>query len=71
MAREPQVTGNHGGSKRQEKGAIKKLLSTSKFLLPIHDKPAKIEGGHVVGRLDMQVPGAITQTVARRNWFPM
>ena len=69
-AHEPQVTGNHAGSKRGEKAAIKKLLATSKFLLPIHDKPAKIEGGQVIGRLDMQVPGPVTQTVPRRDWFP-
>jgi glyoxylase-like metal-dependent hydrolase (beta-lactamase superfamily II) len=69
-AHEPQVTGNHAGSKRGEKAAIKKLLATSRFLLPVHDKPARIEGGQVVGRLDMQVPGPITQSVPRRDWFP-
>ena len=42
-ANEPRTTGNHGVSKREEKAAIKKLLAGSKFLLPIHDKPAKIE----------------------------
>lgn len=68
---EPQVTGNHAGSKRSEKAAIKKLLNSSKFLLPVHDKPAKIEHGQVVGRLDLQVPGPISQTVARRDWFPV
>ena len=36
---EPQVTGNHAGSKRSEKAAIKKLLNSSRFLLPVHDKP--------------------------------
>ena len=66
---EPQVTGNHAGSKRQEKAAIKKLLNGSKFLLPVHDKPAKVENGQIVGRLDMAVPGPISQTVHRRNWF--
>jgi glyoxylase-like metal-dependent hydrolase (beta-lactamase superfamily II) len=69
-AHEPQVTGNHSGSKRGEKAAIKKLLATSRFLLPIHDKPARIEGAQVVGRLDMQVPGPIAQSVPRRDWFP-
>jgi glyoxylase-like metal-dependent hydrolase (beta-lactamase superfamily II) len=69
-APEPQVTGNHAGSKRGEKAAIKKLLASSKFLLPVHDKPAKIEGGQVVGRLEMQVPGPIIQSVPRRDWFP-
>jgi len=64
-----QVTGNHANSKRAEKAAIKKLLNSSRFLLPVHDKPAKIERGQVIGRLDLQVPGPVTQTVARRDWF--
>ena len=66
-----QVTGNHGGSKRDEKAQIRKLLSNSRFLLPIHDKPAKIEHGVVVGRLDMVVPGPVSQTVSPRAWFPV
>ena len=67
---EPRVTGNHSVSKREEKAAIKKLLNSSKFLLPIHDKPAKIEADQVVARLDMQVPGPTSQSVPRRDWFP-
>lgn len=70
MAFEPQVTGNHGMTKRQEKGAIKKLLNRSRFLLPIHDKPARIEDQGVVARLDMTVPGPTLQSVPRRDWFP-
>jgi glyoxylase-like metal-dependent hydrolase (beta-lactamase superfamily II) len=69
-AGEPQVTGNHVGSKRGEKAAIKKLLNNARFLLPVHDKPAKVEGGQIVGRLDMTVPGPISQTVPQRTWFP-
>jgi len=68
---EPQVTGNHSGSKRAEKGAIKKLLNNYKYLLPIHDKPAMIEHQQVIGRLEMQVPGPISQTLPKRNWFPV
>jgi len=68
---EPQVTGNHAGSKRAEKGAIKKLLHNYDFLLPIHDKPAKIENQQVVGRLEQQVPGPITESLPKREWFPM
>jgi hypothetical protein len=67
---EPRTTGNHGVSKRDEKAQIKKLLSNAKFLLPVHDRPAKIEGGQVVGRLHDVVPGPITQSTAPRNWFP-
>lgn len=68
---EPQVTGNHSGSKRAEKGAIKKLLNNYKYLLPIHDKPAMIEHQQVIGRLELQVPGPISQTLPKRNWFPV
>ena len=67
---EPRTTGNHGTSKRAEKAAIKKLLSSSRYLLPVHDRPAKIEGGAVVGRLHDQVPGPVVQTLPRREWFP-
>lgn len=67
---EPQVTGNHAGSKRAEKAAIKKLLNNHRYLLPIHDKAAVVERGQVVGRVETAVPGPITQSVARRNWFP-
>src|SRR5207302_980973 len=67
---EPRTTGNHGTTKRAEKAAIKKLLSNSRYLLPVHDRPAKIDGGAIVGRLHDQVPGPIVQTLPRRDWFP-
>jgi glyoxylase-like metal-dependent hydrolase (beta-lactamase superfamily II) len=70
QAFEPQVTGNHGTSKRQERAAIKKLLSNARFLLPVHDRPAKIEAGDVVARLQDAVPGPTTQSLPRRSWFP-
>ena len=58
LEREPQVTGNHGLAKRQEKAAIKKALHSGRFLLPGHDYPARIEAGRVVARLADSVPGA-------------
>ena len=67
---EPQVTGNHAGSKRAEKAEIKKLLNRFKFLLPVHDRPARIEHGQVSGRLGMAVPGPVVETLPQRNWFP-
>ena len=45
-------------------------LVTNKHLLPVHDRPAKIEGGNVVGRLHDQVPGPVVQSLPQRNWFP-
>jgi len=47
----------NGVSKRDEKAQIKKLLSNARYLLPVHDRPAKIEHGFVTGRLHDQVPG--------------
>ena len=68
---EPQVTGNHAGSKRAEKAAFKKLMNNYTWVLPTHDKGAKIERGQVVGRTGMVVPGPLVETVPRRDWFPM
>jgi hypothetical protein len=67
---EPQTTGNHGLSKRAEKGAIKKLLNNARFLLPVHDRPCRVEGGVVTGRLQDSVPGPIVQSYPKRQWFP-
>src|ERR1700745_415902 len=39
---EPRTTGTHGTSKRAEKRAIKKLLSSSRYLRPVHDRPGEI-----------------------------
>ncbi len=52
-------TGNHGTTKRQEKAAIRKALNSGRFVLPMHDRPAVVEGGRVVGRLFDSVPGKI------------
>ncbi|MGL5137680.1 MAG: N-acyl homoserine lactonase family protein, partial [Beijerinckiaceae bacterium] len=68
---EPRVTGNHGMSKRAEKAAIKRLMNMGAFLLPVHDKPAKVHAGYVTGRMDMAIPGPMTQSLPTRNWFPM
>jgi glyoxylase-like metal-dependent hydrolase (beta-lactamase superfamily II) len=68
---EPQTTGNHGGSKRAEKGAIKKVLNNARFVLPVHDRPARVDRGMVIARLQDSVPGPIVQSVPKRNWFPM
>jgi glyoxylase-like metal-dependent hydrolase (beta-lactamase superfamily II) len=57
LADEPQTTGNHTMTKRQEKAAIKKALNSGTFVLPIHDFPARVEGGRVVSRLKDAVPG--------------
>jgi glyoxylase-like metal-dependent hydrolase (beta-lactamase superfamily II) len=60
LAFQPAPTGNHGTSKRQESAAAKKALSSGVFLLPMHDRPAKVEHSRVVGRLHDSVPGPVT-----------
>ena len=59
MGDNPAVTGNHGGSKRAEKAAIRKALNGSRFVLPAHDRPAVLERGQVVGRTFDSVPGEL------------
>ncbi len=56
---EPQPTGNHATTKRQEKGAVKKALQNT-FVLPVHDYPARVEAGRIVARLEDSVPGPET-----------
>jgi glyoxylase-like metal-dependent hydrolase (beta-lactamase superfamily II) len=57
LAYEPQTTGNHTMTKRQEKAAIKKALNSGTFVLPMHDFPARVDHGQVVTRLRDAVPG--------------
>lgn len=56
--KEPAPTGNHGTSKRQEKTAVKRVLYEGDFVLPVHDRPARVnDRGEVVARLYDEVPG--------------
>jgi glyoxylase-like metal-dependent hydrolase (beta-lactamase superfamily II) len=64
MYMDPAVTGNQGTSKRQEKAAIRKAVNSGRFVLPLHDRPAVIEHGRVVGRLFDSVPGKIIENDA-------
>ena len=64
MHMDPAVTGNHGTSKRQEKGAIRKAVNSGRFVVPLHDRPAVIEHGRVVGRLFDSIPGRIIENDA-------
>jgi glyoxylase-like metal-dependent hydrolase (beta-lactamase superfamily II) len=64
MELDPAVTGNHGGSKRGEKAAIRKALVGSRFVLPAHDRPAVVERGRIVGRTFDSVPGPLIENDA-------
>ena len=64
MYMDPALTGNHATLKRQEKAAIRKAVNSGRFVLPVHDRPAVIEHGRVVGRLFDSVPGKIIENEA-------
>jgi glyoxylase-like metal-dependent hydrolase (beta-lactamase superfamily II) len=64
MYMDPAMTGNQGTSKRQEKAAMRKAVNSGRFVLPVHDRPAVIEHGRVVGRLYDSVPGKIIENDA-------
>jgi len=66
---EPATTGNHGTSKRAEKAAIKKVIHNSRYVCPIHDRPAVVERGQVIGRIHDRIPGPMTRTFPKRRWF--
>ena len=59
MELDPAVTGNHGGSKRGEKAAIRRALSGARFVLPAHDRPGVVEHGRIVGRTFDSTPGPL------------
>jgi glyoxylase-like metal-dependent hydrolase (beta-lactamase superfamily II) len=65
MALDPAVTGNHSGSKRGEKGALRKAVKDARFILPAHDRPAVLERGQVVGRICDSVPGPL---ISNDDW---
>lgn len=63
---DPAVTGNHSGTKRGEKAAIRRVLNGSRFILPAHDRPAVLDdAGKVVGRLFDCAPGEL---IANEDW---
>jgi glyoxylase-like metal-dependent hydrolase (beta-lactamase superfamily II) len=56
-AGEPTPIPNSPRTRREELAAMKRALGQGRFLLPMHDRPAVIEHGRVVGRLTDRVPG--------------
>jgi glyoxylase-like metal-dependent hydrolase (beta-lactamase superfamily II) len=59
--REFRTTGNSDMSLAEEKGAIKRVMSSGRWILPMHDQPVKVEaGGVVAGRLEgNRLPGPL------------
>jgi glyoxylase-like metal-dependent hydrolase (beta-lactamase superfamily II) len=57
---EPQVTNNFVTSLRQEIASIKRVLNKATFVVPAHDRAAKVENGEIVGRVEgLSVPGPV------------
>lgn len=71
-AHEPTITGNHAMSTLDEKKAIKRALSDTRFLLISHDAPALVSGGKIVGRFDGAIdnPNADVTTAASYDLLP-
>ena len=57
---EPQSTGNHGRTKREERAAIKKALNSGDVVIPLHDFPARVRHGRILSRFGHEVPGPET-----------
>lgn len=53
---EPAPVANSPIARRNEIAAIKRALGSGPFLLPMHDRPAVVKHGMVVGRLTDRVP---------------
>jgi len=59
-ALEPQVSNNFATSTRQELASIKRVLDRAAYLLPGHDRAARVVDGEVVGRVEgLTVPGPV------------
>ena len=55
---------------RRRRRRSRSCSPASHFLLPVHDRPAQIEGG-AGGRPPADaVPGPVVQSLPQRNWFP-
>jgi len=68
---EPAYTGNHGTTKRGEKGGMKRVMSGNRFVLPAHDRPGVLDHGQVIGRLHDSIPGPLIGALPRRKWMPV
>ncbi|OED00919.1 N-acyl homoserine lactonase family protein [Rhizobium sp. YK2] len=67
-AHEPTITGNHAMSTLQEKKAIKRALSGTRFLFISHDSPALISAGKVVGRFDGAIDNPKADVTTAANY---
>ncbi|MDZ5648605.1 N-acyl homoserine lactonase family protein [Nitrospirillum sp. BR 11828] len=68
---EPTITGNHAMTSLEEKRALKKALSDSRFLLVGHDHPALVAGGRIVGRYTDAISNPAADVTKAANYQPI
>jgi N-acyl homoserine lactone hydrolase len=67
-AHEPTITANRAMSTLDEKKAIKRALSGTRFLLVSHDTPALVSGGKIVGRYHDAISNPGADVTAAKNY---
>jgi glyoxylase-like metal-dependent hydrolase (beta-lactamase superfamily II) len=70
-AHEPTITGNRAMTTLQEKTAIKRALSGTRFLLIGHDDPVLVQGGRVVGRYEGAISNPAAEVTRAANYAPI
>ncbi|MFC0407105.1 N-acyl homoserine lactonase family protein [Roseomonas elaeocarpi] len=68
---EPTITANRSTTQLSEKTAIKRALTTSRFLLPGHDLPVLVSGGRVVGRLENAFSNPAAKVTEAAGYTPL
>lgn len=67
-AHEPTITANRAMSTLDEKKAIKRALSGTRFLLISHDSPALVRGGKIIGRYHDAIDNPKADVAAAANY---
>jgi glyoxylase-like metal-dependent hydrolase (beta-lactamase superfamily II) len=67
---EPAPTDNPAPSRRSEIAAMKRASRRGRFLLPMHDWPAEVAAGRVVGRPGRRLPAAPHSATHRDDTVP-
>ncbi|WP_027134627.1 N-acyl homoserine lactonase family protein [Geminicoccus roseus] len=70
-AHEPTISANRAMTSLEEKKAIKRALSDSRFLLVGHDDPALVSGGRIVGRYAGATDNPRADVTAAANYAPL
>lgn len=68
VANEPTITANRAMSTVDEKKAIKRALSGTRFLLISHDHPALVRGGKIIGRYNNAIDNPSADISVAENY---